>query len=288
MMHQGRLVRFLKPLAILAAVLASCGVVSAQDTPATEVIHSCNNLPKSSRDHVYIFLLNGLDPVNYGNLTGLRNHIQQDGFRQTYYGQIYHASYFTKEVRKIYCQDPEARFVFIGFSVGMNLVYGMAKSVAKEGIRVDLLLFLSGNNPVSPLPREKPENVDHVVNVLASGMMKGFGERDYAENVRLTDSWHFDSPMHPTTIEILDNELLRIASAVPVVTPVAPEKSMPLAFEPEPTPRPVRQSTASSRDSWDFLKPAQTLTSKSDPRPTSSVSAKFPPTETETSPAAKK
>jgi hypothetical protein len=288
MTHQGGSSRFLRTLAVLAGVLTLCGKCPAQESTPVDAVQSCKHLPKSCRDHVYIFLVNGLDPVNYGNLTGLRDHIQQDGFRQTYYGQVYHTSHFSKEVRKIHCQDPEAHFVFIGFSIGMNMVHSMAKSAAKEGIQVDLLLFLSGNNPVSPLPREKPDNVDRVVNVLAAGMMKGFGERDYAENVRLSDSWHFDSPMHPTTIELLDQELLRIASAVPVVTPVAPEKTMPLAFDPEPTPRPVRETVSKTRDNWDFLKPAQTLSSKSERQPATSISAKFPSSDKEEPPAAKK
>ena len=49
---------------------------------------SCKTLPKCLRDHVYVFLVNGLDPVNYGNLTGLRDYLQSMGLNKIYYGQI--------------------------------------------------------------------------------------------------------------------------------------------------------------------------------------------------------
>jgi hypothetical protein len=223
--------------------------------PATSA-DICKSLPGCCRDHVYIFLVNGLDPVNYGKLTGLRDHLNQLGFRQTYYGQIFHVPYFKKEIRRIHREDSEAHFILVGFSVGANMVHAMAESVGEDGVTIDGLVYLSGNNYVTPVPSSKPANVQRVVNVLASGPLKFLGEVGYAENVRLPDSWHFGSPGHARTKELLAREVANAAAAVPV--PEMPTQPMP-TISGEPTPRPVKALKTSMRDNWDFLKPVARL-----------------------------
>src|SRR5438128_2674390 len=105
---------------------------SCQEAPAPAVQSAaayeatCRSFPACCRDHVYIFLVNGLDPINFGRLLGLRDYVRKLGFRQTYYGQMFHAAYFKKEIRRIHQEDPEAHFVFIGFSAGMNVAHFMA------------------------------------------------------------------------------------------------------------------------------------------------------------------
>ena len=147
--------------------------------------------------------------------------------------------------------------LLVGFSVGVNLVHSMAASAKKEGIWVDSLVYLSGNNPVTPVPSSRPDNVGHVVNLLTGGMMKKFGESSYAENVHLTDAWHFDAPMHVQTREALARELAQVAIAIPMPEPVDPQ--MPTVFDGEPTPRPVKRSLANKQDSWDFLHPVSRI-----------------------------
>ena len=62
-----------------------------------------------------------------------------------------------------------------------------AKDLNEEGIPIDLLVFLSGNHPVAFMPEDRPANVQRVLNILASGSMKAYGVREYAENVRLPE-----------------------------------------------------------------------------------------------------
>jgi hypothetical protein len=248
-------------------VLASPEVLRAQevkpeDKPlAATPAEVCNALPRCCKEHVYIFIVNGLDPANIGNLTGLRDHVQQLGFRQTYYGQIFHVPYFKKEIRRIHREDADARFILVGFSVGVNMTNSMAEAVQDEGIRIDALIYLSGNNYVTPLPSRRPANVERVVNILASGPLKYVGERDYAENVRLPDSWHFGSPGSDQTKELVTRELVTSAGLVPVSEPAA--GSMPRVGD-EPTPRQIKTQRPVKRDEWDFLKPMSRL---DEPRP---------------------
>jgi hypothetical protein len=228
------------------------GAAQAPDTSAD----ICKSLPGCCRDHVYIFLVNGLDPVNYGNLTGLRDHLNRLGFRQTYYGQFFHAPFFKKEIRRIHREDADAHFILVGFSVGVNVIHSMAQSVGADGVAIDGLVYLSGNNYVTPVPSRKPANVQRVVNVLASGPLKYIGEVNYADNVHLPDSWHFGSPGHARTRELLARELATAAAAV--ATPEMPTEAMP-TIAGEPTPRPVKVFKTSIRDNWDFLKPVARL-----------------------------
>jgi hypothetical protein len=225
--------------------------------PPPALVETCQALPTSCRGHVHVFLLNGLDPVNYGNLTGLRDYIHTLGFAKTYFGQIYHVWWCEKEIRNIHREDPDARFVLIGFSLGSNVAYEVARGVKQDGIYIDLLVFLSGNHFASPMPHQRPENVGRVVNLLAGGLMGGRGERDWAENVRLSGTQHFDPPTHPSTLEVLSKELTDLAASVPVVVPASRPPST--AGEEAPAPRPVQTKSSARRDEWDFLKPVDHL-----------------------------
>ena len=49
-------------------------------TPPPEQAECCRSLPKCGRDHVYIFLVHGMDPLDYANLNGLCDFIHELGF----------------------------------------------------------------------------------------------------------------------------------------------------------------------------------------------------------------
>src|SRR5205807_8442325 len=90
------------------------------------------------------------------------------------------------------------------------------------------------------------------------------GERDWAENVRRDDAWHFDSPTHHYSLETLSQELSALAATVPVIEPME-QQIKPL--EETPTPRPLKKiEETAQRDEWDFLKPVSQL---GEPRPES-------------------
>src|SRR4051794_38610689 len=70
--------------------------------PQPEMLECCRSIPKAGKSHVYIFLMNGLDPVNCANLTGVRDFLLALGFNKTYYGQLYHYYWYKSEVCKIH------------------------------------------------------------------------------------------------------------------------------------------------------------------------------------------
>jgi hypothetical protein len=218
-----------------------------------ELVQSCQELPRGCREHIYVFMIHGMDPFDYANLNGVNNYIHKLGFYQTYYGQLYHTPKFLKEIRRIHQQDPEAHFVLIGFSFGANMVRALAQSVKGDGIAIDLLFYLGGNT-LENTPQDQPENALHIVNILAHGYIWNGAQMDGAENLSEEDVWHFGSPTHPRTLQVLTRELASIAMSVPIIEPVV--QPAPNA---EPTPRPVPMPTAVHRDEWDFLKPVARL-----------------------------
>ena len=226
--------------------------------PQPALAAPCTTLPPCSRDHVYIFLIHGLDPLNFANLSGVRDYIQGLGFHKTFYGQLYHAAYFKKEMHHIHETDPDAHFVLIGFSFGANMVRDMALEAKKAGIQIDLLVYLGGNT-LDNTPHDRPDNVGMVVNVLATGWIWNGTTFNDAENINLPDVWHFGSPTHRVTLEVLARDLAQVAAGVPAPPGPAAEPSMPSASEQEPTPRPVEAQPAARGGEWDFLKPMPTL-----------------------------
>jgi hypothetical protein len=221
--------------------------------PPPCVAEPCRLLPKCARDHVYVFFVHGMDPLDCANLEGLRDYVQGLGFVKTYYGQLYHAGYFHKEIRRLHAEDPDARFVLVGFSFGANAVRDLARSMQDEGIRVDLLVYLGGNT-LHNTPEDQPAGAGRLINVLAQGSVWNGDTLDRAENIRVPDVWHFGSPSHPATLLALARGLVEVAATVPVVVPAeAPEP------ETAPMPHPVTEPPPAHGPEWDFLKPVARL-----------------------------
>jgi pimeloyl-ACP methyl ester carboxylesterase len=229
--------------------------------------HDCVNLPRPCRDHVHVFFIHGMDPLNFANLTGVRDYVQELGFNKIYYGQMYHAGRFAREVKRVSQQDPQARFVLVGFSFGANFARDVANDVGKENIPIDLLVYFGGNT-LKNVPEDQPENAGTIINILASGFIWNGDHLDRAENLQIPEVWHFGSPSHAKSLEILSRELAAVASRVPVIesAPLAPRD------EPEPTPRPVPPTMPRAKDDADFLKPV----SRMDFHPSVELKAKAP------------
>lgn len=235
---------------------AGCCHLHSVQPPAPEWSEPCSSVPLCARNHVYVFFLHGLDPLDFSNLSGVHDYVRSLGFHKTYYGQLYHRGYFEKEMRRLHREEPNARFVLVGFSYGANKIRDLAQAVKSDGIHIDLLVYIGGNT-LKNAPQDRPENAARIVNILAEGCVWNGAELTGAENVHVRDTWHFGSPSHQYTLEILARDLAAVAASVPVTLP--PEPAMPGDAESAPTPRPVPAPTNGPRDEWDFLKPVPRL-----------------------------
>jgi hypothetical protein len=245
------------------------GFVHPIHQPAAELVDPCHTLPHCCRDHVYVFIIHGLDPVDLANLSGVNEYLHDLGFNKTYYGQLYHVWSFDKELHRIHHEDPDARFVLVGFSFGANMVRNLARSAKEEDIPIDLLVYLGGNT-LKNIPRDRPENALRIVNILATGWIWNGDTLDGADNTDVPDVYHFGSPTHRYTLEMLARELAVVAGSVPVVQPA----EMPAARETGLTPKPVSARKPEPRDEWDFLKPVDRLSFPTVNLPANDASAK--------------
>jgi hypothetical protein len=75
---------------------------------------------------------------------------------------------------------------------------------------------------------------------------------DRAENIHETDVFHFGSPSHPYTLEVLARELAVVAANAETAA----------SADPAAAPAPVRPE---DRGEWDFLKPVSRLASRPAP-----------------------
>lgn len=270
MTQQGRWVQRLGVGALAALCLATgqgcLSFVHSLDLPPKEQIAQGETVPSPCRNHVHIFLIHGMDPLDLANLNGLTEYIQQLGYLKTHYGQLYHLWEFKKEMRRIHQQDPQARFVLIGFSFGANLARELANAVKDNKIVIDLLIYLGGNTLEND-PRTQPEHVVHVVNILAAGCIWNGTTMDRAVNLHFTNVWHFGSPTHPRTRELLARELAVVAARVPYAEkapPMPPEVEDEIPMPRRLPPEQVRQMNSQLPSDWGFL---TSRTAASDPTP---------------------
>lgn len=235
---------------------ANCGCLSfchPVDAPTPEVALPTLSTPQCCRDHVYVFLIQGLDPLDFSNMEGLRDYINALGFKNTYFGQLYHTIHFKHEMERIREADPESHFVLIGFSFGANMVRDLALAAQDAGVPIDLLIYLGGNT-LDNTPHDRPPNCQMVVNILASGCIWNGTWFDNAENFHLPDVWHFGSPSHRVTLEVLTRNLGVVARNCCAETiPNGAQGGEPLSMPRTVTP-------AVRHDGWDFMRPMDRLT----------------------------
>jgi pimeloyl-ACP methyl ester carboxylesterase len=249
--------KWLRGLALAAATAPAVGgcmpFLHPVGPPPKEQFALSACLPVAARNHVHVFFIHGMDPFDWANLEGVRDYVQALGYIKTHYGQLYHVWQFESDLHRIHQEDPDARFVLVGFSFGANMIRNMASAANAEEIPIDLLVYLGGNT-LKDCPEDKPQNAVHIVNILATGCIWNGDHLEGADNLNYGDVWHFGSPSHPKTLEVLAEELAKVAARVPVeVKPVRPWYPM----EEAPTPRPAGSAPTGSRDEWDFLLPSR-------------------------------
>ena len=221
----------------LAVFIAVTGLLGAADARAIEPlatnfglgailhpIHEPGAIPQARqwsglpchKDHVYIFAVNGLNPLCLGNFNGLCDYLRKQGFRNTYFGQLYSSVGFAAKIRDTRHDDPDARIVLIGFSAGANYVKSTANTLTRDGVRIDLLVYLVGDT-VWNTPDSRPENVGRIVNIRAKGLILtggdfGFNGEDIdgARNYQI-ECRHILAPSRSETLTILMEELLPLA-----------------------------------------------------------------------------
>lgn len=191
-----------------------------------------DDLLPESKNCIYVFILNGHDPLGYCNLEGVKHFLHDIGFGKTYYGQIAHLSYFAGKMRELHLHCPESRFVIIGFDHGAATAQDLAVEAKKSHIPVDLLVYLE---PQGTVPIAEPL-ATQTMTVHGNGPLFGYTDVIGVGDELLLENVHKSAvPTHPETLAMLERELTLIAMGVAFPPQIA-EPPVPL-MEQLPAPR---------------------------------------------------
>jgi len=193
--------------------------------PTSDLVESCHTLPRGCRNHVYVFLINGLNPADSLAFSDLREYVNRLGFGKTYSGQVYHAYSFAHEIRRIHREDPEAHVVVVGSPTGVKALQSLLPDAQTGSSAVDAVVYI--------------------------------GERPAAEGASPAGAAVWVALGEAGALALVAEELTEVAGRVTVVETSRPETGP--ALEEAPTPRPVVPQAAGERDEWDFLKPVAIL-----------------------------
>ena len=181
-----------------------------------KVMSACQAAPSDGKEHVYTFIVNGLDPLQLANLNGMTGYLRRLGFPQTRFQPLLGYRAARRHIREIRQSDPDAKIVLMGYSLGTLVVRRLANDLEKEGIAVDCLVYLGGDF-IPNTQGSRPSNVAVVVNIRGHGsIFTGYDllfngtDIDNASNLRL-DSRHFLLPSREQTMETLASELASLA-----------------------------------------------------------------------------
>jgi hypothetical protein len=176
--------------------------------------HIHQNLHLSKKDNIHIFGVNGLNPMCLGNFNGMCEFIREQGFPNVRFGQLYTAQEFFGDIRQIRKKDPTAKIVLIGYSFGADYVEAMANKFNKEGIAIDMVVYLVGDL-IRDGEYSRPPNVGRIVNVRARGALLFGGlidgeELTGARNYKI-DSRHIKVPSRAQTLSAVTGELIQLS-----------------------------------------------------------------------------
>lgn len=158
------------------------------------------------RSQVHVFVINGFDPFHYADVPGLADYIRGLGYEHVHYSELITAASLEEQIEQTKLRNPNARIVLIGYSFGANAARNLTHNLGEQGIPVDLLVYLNGNT-LRNTPYDRPANAKRVVNVLAWGVLLDGAQLDNAENIEIPDAWHFNTPKHPVTLDLIQREL---------------------------------------------------------------------------------
>jgi hypothetical protein len=213
----------------------------------------CKLVPAPCRDQVYVVLLNGVDPFECANISGVRDYLNGLGFVKTYYAQLYHEGCLLKELQSVHAEHPDAKFAIIGFEFGAIPARKLARNAGYLGLSVDLLVYVQPKGLTTLSNIAEPE-VGRRITIRGYKESAPEALEDEGEIVSVPSFFRYSVPTNAATLEALTNELTSLALSV--VVPVAPMEPFPqLLDDPAPTPRPVTKRNPQPFDDWDFLKP---------------------------------
>lgn len=177
--------------------------------PSAQVANQKSVSPKPS----HVFLVHGIDPLDWGNLQGLQSTLIQAGYQDTRLYQFYDITSVVEDIVELKQQEPNARVLIAGYSAGAESTsYIINKLHDDHDIDVDCVFYLSG---ISLINNEyhRPAFVPKIVNIRDASFPIPGMKLDGALNLNLSWTWHYSSPTHPQTLLHMERELATLDQA---------------------------------------------------------------------------
>lgn len=241
----------MKKLLVLGTLLnlANTGCVSCHYKAQPQYLEACHSspVPAPLRNHVYLFIMNGSDIFDCAGLTTLRDKVCAAGFPKVYYAQRADRQWYEAEIRRVYLNDPAARFIILGMGTATDHLIPLATGAAEDGLPIDGLILLDPIGTTIGTSSSVPVTV-----------IKSRGWSAHAENtteMMLSEVSHLGLPTSTPVLETVIGQMIASAHRVgPIEGPRIP--TVPLSDKPAPLPRPreIVPNESAEPDTWDFLK----------------------------------
>ncbi len=129
-------------LALLTfCLLCLCGCFHrAVQMPDPQHVHLVRSTNPIAQKHVYVVMLDGLDPIGSSQLAGLRNYLNRLGYTKTIYGSIYRTHWVAREMQRHAKLCPGARFVVVGCGMGAKKLPRVVNNGLAVRVPIDLVV----------------------------------------------------------------------------------------------------------------------------------------------------
>lgn len=232
-------------IAVLAGVLSGTGCICCDHRASKLAVNAGPDCayPLADRQHVYLFMVNGITPGSTTGLNGLRDELARQGFMKVAMGQTIHALWMRKEMVRIHAEDPAARFVVLGFDIGCTVATRLAAQAQIDGLPVDSVILLD--------PPGNAERADSAVPSLVIRSGSGLDPAVILDGAVIPDARHSDLPSHPVTVSSVVRLLGEVTVKVEHGTVYVPVSTSD--YEHAPPAKIIATPGPDASAEWNFL-----------------------------------
>ncbi len=250
--------RIVLPLLCLGLAI-SAGCTTCRHSAFQESLRPVEHVrvPAQARSKVYAFFMNGADLLELNGFSELQDGLICAGFPKIYYAQRADREWYYRELHRLHRDDPDARFLLVGYGSAADQIQELACRVSREGIALDAVVYI---DPVG-MKGDSMQNVPFRTVILKSHHWRGAPRLKAPESITVNNVGHISLPTHPATVQTLVDLMTESALRVPL--PDATIDCLPLRDKGRPIPRPAEpKEIKAPPPGWEFLCPSMSVTSR--------------------------
>ncbi len=203
-----------------------------------------------ARNKVYAFFMNGADVLELNGFEELQDGLICAGYAKLYYAQQIDREWYRRELHRLHRDDPDARFILVGYGSAADPLQELACQVSREEIPLDAVVYI---DPICA-KGDLTQNVPYRAVILKSHHWLGAPRLKAPETVTIDRVGHIGVPRHPATVQYFVDLMTESALKVPIADPTI--ICRPVLNEKRAIPRPAEpQEIKPPPPGWEFLCP---------------------------------